>query len=91
MKLENDDAIASRRKFVGGMTAAGLAAAFVPPALAQQGQQKNQILGSPQGPNLPGKQDPATQYAVPPFPPQKQAPPGLVGKMVPRPDHGETT
>ena len=33
MKLKNDP-LASRRQFVGGMTA-GLAAAFVPPALGQ--------------------------------------------------------
>ncbi|SOD40285.1 SDR family oxidoreductase [Nitrosovibrio sp. Nv4] len=83
MKPE-DDASASRRQFVGGMTA-GLAAAFVSPAF---GQQESGPAGSLQGP---GKQDPTTQYPRAPFPPQKQEPPGLAIKMVPRPDHGETT
>ena len=83
MKPE-DDASASRRQFVGGMTA-GLAAAFVSPAF---GQHESGPAGSLQGP---GKQDPTTQYPRPPFPPQKQEPPGLAIKMIPRPDHGETT
>jgi hypothetical protein len=85
-----EDASASRRQFVGGMTA-GLAAAFVSPALGQQGQQESRPAGSLQGPSRPGKQDPTTQYPIPPFPPQKQEPPGLASKMIPRPDHGETT
>jgi hypothetical protein len=84
MKPE-DDASASRRQFVGGMTA-GLATAFVSPAFGQQGQQ-----GSPQGLTQSRKQDPTTQYPAPPFPQQKQEPPGLASKMVPRPDHGETS
>jgi NAD(P)-dependent dehydrogenase (short-subunit alcohol dehydrogenase family) len=89
MKPE-DDASASRRQFVGGMTA-GLAAALVPPALGQQGQQQSRPAGSLQGLSQSRKQDPTTQYPRPPFPPQKQEPPGLVSKMVPRPDHGETS
>ena len=89
MKPE-DDASLSRRQFVGGMTA-GLAAALVPPALGQQGQQQSGPPGSLQGRNQFSKQDPTTQYPAPPFPPQKQEPPGLASKMVPRPDHGETT
>ncbi len=40
-------------------------------------------------PPQPGKQDPTTQYPRPPFPPQRQEPPGLASKMNPRPDHGE--
>jgi NAD(P)-dependent dehydrogenase (short-subunit alcohol dehydrogenase family) len=84
MKPE-DDASTSRRQFVGGMTA-GLATAFVSPAFGQQGQQ-----GALQGRSQSGKQDPTTQYPVPPFPPQKQEFPGLASKMVPRPDHGETS
>lgn len=36
-------------------------------------------------------QDPRTQYPVPPFPKQPQAAPGLVAKMDPQPDHGETS
>jgi NAD(P)-dependent dehydrogenase (short-subunit alcohol dehydrogenase family) len=88
MKLE-DDASVSRRQFVGGMTA-GLAAAFVSPAFGQQGQQ-GQPAGAAKGHSQSVKQDPRTQYPIPPFPPQKQEPPGLVSKMTPRPDHGETT
>ncbi len=34
-------------------------------------------------------QDPRYQYPAPPFPRQEQAPPGLVSKMKPMPDHGE--
>lgn len=36
-------------------------------------------------------QDPRTQYPKPPFPEQPQPAPGLVEKMDPKPDHGETT
>ena len=85
-----DDANGSRRQFVGSITA-GLAAAFVSPAFGQQGQQESGPAASLQGPSQSSKQDPRTQYPIPPFPPQKQEPPGLVSKMVPRPDHGETT
>ena len=38
-----------------------------------------------------GKQDPRTKYAQPPFPPQSQPWPGLAGRMIPRPDHGEAS
>jgi NAD(P)-dependent dehydrogenase (short-subunit alcohol dehydrogenase family) len=85
-----DDARASRRQFVRGM-AGGLAAAFVPPALGQQRQQESGVSGSLQGPGQSVKRDPTKQYPAPPFPSQKQEPPGLVSKMTPRPDHGETT
>ncbi|MER8654582.1 SDR family NAD(P)-dependent oxidoreductase [Mesorhizobium sp. M0847] len=37
------------------------------------------------------KQNLVTQYHQPPFKPQEQKWPGLASKMVPRPDHGETT
>ncbi|MDQ3187187.1 MAG: SDR family oxidoreductase [Pseudomonadota bacterium] len=86
MKLKND-AVASRRQFVGGMTA-GLAAAFASPVFAQQ---ETAPAGSLRRPRQSGKQDPTTQYPVPPFRPQQQEPPGLASKMEPRPDHGETT
>lgn len=36
-------------------------------------------------------QNPVTQYPQPPFPQQPQEAPGTVHKMVPQPDHGETT
>jgi len=35
--------------------------------------------------------DPAAEYPKPPFPAQRQEWPGLVSKMTPRPDHGETS
>ncbi|WP_295995187.1 SDR family oxidoreductase [Rugamonas sp.] len=35
--------------------------------------------------------DPVSAYPAPPFPFQQQPWPGLVGKMSPRPDHGETS
>jgi NAD(P)-dependent dehydrogenase (short-subunit alcohol dehydrogenase family) len=90
-----DDASVSRCQFVGGVTA-GLAAAFVPPAFGQQEQQGQQGRPRQPGDSLRGpaqsiKQDPRTQYPIPPFPPQRQEPPGLVIKMTPRPDHGETS
>src|SRR5687768_13871790 len=97
MKTE-DDAMSSRRQFVGGMTA-GLAAALASPAFAQQGNGPAAAAASGgarrEGGSTPkqsgqlNKQDPTTQYPRPPFPPQRQDPPGLAGKMDPRPDHGE--
>ena len=89
MKPE-DDAITARRQFVGGMTT-GLAAAFVYPVFAQQGQQESRSGSLQRQLGQSRKQDPRMQYPIPPFPPQKQEPPGLVSKMIPRPDHGETT
>lgn len=35
--------------------------------------------------------DPTTQYPKPPFARQSQPFPGLASKMMPRPDHGETS
>jgi NAD(P)-dependent dehydrogenase (short-subunit alcohol dehydrogenase family) len=88
--MESEDAAGvSRRQFVGGMTT-GLAVAFVSPAWGQQGQQ-GQRAGPVKGLGQSVKQDPRTQYPIPPFPAQKQEPPGLVSKMTPRPDHGETS
>ncbi|HEV7929337.1 MAG TPA: SDR family oxidoreductase [Nitrosospira sp.] len=97
MKTE-DDAIASRRQFVGGVTA-GLAAALTGPAFAQQGAvpaaapaaSVGSRRESPRPAGQSVKQDPTTQYRRPPFPPQQQDPPGLAGRMDPRPDHGETS
>jgi len=45
----------------------------------------SEVSGAPYLPN------PATEYAQPPFPEQQQPWPGLVSKMTPRPDHGETS
>ncbi len=77
---------ASRRQFVGEVTA-GLAV-LATPALAQQ----EAVSAEPRRvPGQASKQNPRTQYPRPPFPPQRQEPPGLAGKMDPRPDHGETS
>ena len=78
MKPE-DHASTARRQFVGSMTT-GLAAAFVYPVFAQQGQQGQQGQqesppGSLQGPSQSRKQDPRTQYPIPPFPPTKTGAP----------------
>jgi NAD(P)-dependent dehydrogenase (short-subunit alcohol dehydrogenase family) len=81
MAISDEKAI-SRRNVVGG-AGIGLAAvaAAVRPALGQQ-------TSSPPSPSRP-LQDPTHKYPRPPFKKQLQAWPGLVGKMEPRPDHGE--
>jgi NAD(P)-dependent dehydrogenase (short-subunit alcohol dehydrogenase family) len=84
-----NDLITSRRQFVGGVTAS-LAAALAAPALAQQ-RERSVDTGSTQPSRPSSLKDPRTQYPHPPFPPQKQEPPGLASKMNPRPDHGETS
>ena len=76
----------SRRQVVGG-AGIGLAAAVVPPALAQSSSSpKSSTSPSAAAPPL---QDPTTKYPKPPFPKQSQPWPGLAGKMEPKPDHGE--
>ena len=86
-----DDTMTSRRQFVSGVTA-GLAAALTTPAFAQQGAAASSSRADTPGRRgQSSKQDPTTQYRRPPFPPQQQDPPGLAGKMDPRPDHGETS
>jgi NAD(P)-dependent dehydrogenase (short-subunit alcohol dehydrogenase family) len=82
-----NDSITSRRQFVGGVTA-GLAAVLAAPALAQQ---RGIDASSAQSPRQSSLKDPRTQYPRPPFPAQQQEPPGLTGKMNPRPDHGEAS
>jgi len=81
MAISDEKAI-SRRNVVGGagIRLAAVAAA-VRPALGQH-------TSSPPSPSRP-LQDPTHKYPRPPFKKQLQAWPGLVGKMEPRPDHGE--
>ena len=67
----------SRRQIVGGI-GAGIAAATVAPAMAQNTSATAQPL-----------QDPTTKYPKPPFNGQSQPWPGLASKMDPVPDHGE--
>ncbi|UEM06259.1 SDR family oxidoreductase [Skermanella rosea] len=76
----------SRRTVLGGMSAGMVAAAALPgvsPAAAQQAGSTAAV------PPQAAKQNPLTQYPKPPFPQQRQEPPGLASKMEPRPDHGE--
>lgn len=62
----------------------GLVLAAAAPAVFAQTSAK----GEEGAPFMP---DPPTEYPRPPFPEQQQPWPGLVSKMVPRPDHGETS
>lgn len=89
MTTENRDGNApSRRSIVTGATT--LAAALtVPAALAQDPSTGWTQAG--QGSPLNRMQDPVTEYPHPPFQKQPQPWPGLASKMVPRPDHGETS
>lgn len=72
----------TRREVLSGITT-GLAATAAAPVLAQ--------ADAPHGPGRATLRDPVAQYPHPPFPKQPQDPPGLAGKMTPRPDHGETS
>ena len=66
----------------------------VPTVLAAAGSLVGTAMASAAS-SEPGKAaslvDPRKAFPPPPFPPQKQELPGLVSKMTPRPDHGETS
>jgi short chain dehydrogenase len=71
----------SRRDVVGGGVGI-VATAAAAPAVAQNST----------GAAAPGAlQDPTEKHPKPPFPRQAQPWPGLAGRMIPRPDHGETS
>jgi NAD(P)-dependent dehydrogenase (short-subunit alcohol dehydrogenase family) len=72
-----------RRQVIGGLGAT-LAAVAVSPVFAAPHKEVQNY--QPQG-----LVDPTTKYPQPPFPSQSQPWPGLVSKMQPRPDHGETS
>jgi NAD(P)-dependent dehydrogenase (short-subunit alcohol dehydrogenase family) len=72
-----------RRQVIGGLGAT-LAAVAVTPAFASP--EKNIKYEGPEG-----LVNPLTKYPKPPFPSQSQPWPGLVSKMTPKPDHGETS
>jgi NAD(P)-dependent dehydrogenase (short-subunit alcohol dehydrogenase family) len=72
-----------RRQILGGLGAT-IAAVAVTPAFASSG--RSAASDKPEG-----LVDPLTKYPKPPFPSQTQPWPGLVSKMDPRPDHGETS
>jgi NAD(P)-dependent dehydrogenase (short-subunit alcohol dehydrogenase family) len=71
------DINSGRRSFIAGVS---LAAAAAGAAAAQQ-QTAAVARTAP----------PAADYPTPPFPEQRQQWPGLASRMVPRPDHGETS
>ena len=76
-----DPKLSSRRHVTAGLTLAA-AAAMAAPASAQ-------TVKPAEPPEV--EQNPATAFPKPPFPGQKQAPPGLQSRMQPIPDCGETT
>jgi NAD(P)-dependent dehydrogenase (short-subunit alcohol dehydrogenase family) len=75
----------SRRQAVG-LVGLGVAAAATP-ALSQTASQQSNTVTSRE----PTMQDPRAKYPKPPFESQTQPWPGLVSKMNPKPDHGETS
>ena len=74
----------NRRQVIGGL-GGGLAAVLATPAVASPVAADTQSY--PSAPLV----DPTTKYPRPPFTTPMQPWPGLVSKMVPRPDHGETS
>jgi NAD(P)-dependent dehydrogenase (short-subunit alcohol dehydrogenase family) len=78
----NEENPVSRRRIVGGV-GIGLAAIAAAPAFAQTASQAQ--------PTAQRLQDPTIKHPKPPFKKQSQPWPGLVSKMEPRPDHGETS
>jgi short chain dehydrogenase len=82
--MSSEDKPISRRDIVTqlGATVAGVAVAAAVPTVNAQTS-----VGSTVAPYT----DPTTKYPKPPYPGQSQPWPGLVSKMTPRPDHGETS
>jgi NAD(P)-dependent dehydrogenase (short-subunit alcohol dehydrogenase family) len=76
---EINEHLLNRRQVVGGIEASMLTAV---PGVPQR--------SSSTAPAVP-LEDPTTKYPRPPFKNQSQPWPGLVSKMDPRPDHGETS
>jgi len=74
----------SRRRVIGGLSS-GLAAVIATPALAESPTQQ------PDAATAPVLENPVNKYPKPPFNTPMQPFPGLVSKMNPRPDHGETS
>jgi NAD(P)-dependent dehydrogenase (short-subunit alcohol dehydrogenase family) len=65
----------------------GLVSVIAIPALAQHGNPTMMRLVA----DKPANQNSSRRYPAAPFPPQSQNAPGLASKMIPKPDHGETT
>lgn len=81
--MNNEENKISRRTAIGGL-GAGIATLAASPVLCATSNALNN------NPALP-LEDPTTKYPRPPFKEQSQPWPGLVSKMDPRPDHGETS
>jgi len=71
----------TRRRMIGGLGAAGIAAFGSPVVFATERKQKPSMMEK--------LKDPKSKYPKPPFKEQSQPWPGLASKMDPRPDHGE--
>jgi hypothetical protein len=78
-----DDTPNSRRRIMQDLAAGLMLASAAPAAFGQKSGHEPATAEF-----LP---NPATEYPRPPFPAQQQEWPGLVSKMTPRPDHGETS
>jgi NAD(P)-dependent dehydrogenase (short-subunit alcohol dehydrogenase family) len=74
----------SRRQAVG-LVGFGMAATASESVLSQPGQEHSNMTAANE------VQDPRTKYPKPPFKAQTQPWPGLVQKMDPKPDHGESS
>ncbi len=83
----------TRRTMIGRLGTGLLTVFAAPAALAQRNATSatTQPSVSQRPPGQSIKRDPTTQYVRPPFQKQTQPWPGLAGKMIPKPDHGETT
>jgi NAD(P)-dependent dehydrogenase (short-subunit alcohol dehydrogenase family) len=81
--MTSDDIPHSRRRVLKELTTGLMLASAAPVAFGQRSD-------LPPGDTV-VLQNPATEYPKPPFPAQQQEWPGLVSKMTPRPDHGETS
>jgi NAD(P)-dependent dehydrogenase (short-subunit alcohol dehydrogenase family) len=79
-RMASDESIIGRRDLVGAL-GLGMAGAAVGRAQAAQAPPPSAVPLA----------DPRAKYPKPPFPEQHQPWPGLVSKMQPRPDHGETS
>jgi NAD(P)-dependent dehydrogenase (short-subunit alcohol dehydrogenase family) len=84
MDDSDDDSKPTRRQLLGGVTV-GVAAAALPSAVSAR------PAAAPSAPPLAARRDPRTSYPKPPFKRQTQPAPGLASKMIPPPDHGETS
>jgi NAD(P)-dependent dehydrogenase (short-subunit alcohol dehydrogenase family) len=87
---DDADGIDPQRRQALNLVGAGLAGAgaLIAGAADAQTAASAAHTGKPGG-TRPPMQDPRQQYPKPPFPAQKQEPPGLASRMQPRPDHGE--